>query len=71
MARQPLYQRIADDLRRPIESGELPQGGQLPSQLELCDRYEASRNTVRNAIKRLTAFDFGEVPDLQYEQGEE
>jgi len=55
MARQPLYLRIADDLRRRIESGELPQGSQLPAQLELGDRYEASRNTIRDAIKRLTS----------------
>ncbi len=55
MAREPMYQRIADDLRRQIESGELAQGGQLPTELELGDKYQASRNTIRDAIKRLTA----------------
>jgi GntR family transcriptional regulator len=55
MARQPLYHQIVADLRRQIESGDLPRGSQLPSQLELCDRYEASRNTIREAIHWLTS----------------
>jgi GntR family transcriptional regulator len=52
--RQPLYQQIADDLRQKIESGEILRGSQLPTELELCDTYRASRNTIRDAIKRLT-----------------
>ena len=52
--RQPLYQQIADDLRQKIESGEIVRGSQLPTELELCDTYSASRNTIRDAIKRLT-----------------
>jgi len=50
---QPMYHRIADDLRGRIESGELPPGAQLPTELELRETYEASRNTVRDAIRRL------------------
>jgi GntR family transcriptional regulator len=50
----PTYRRIADDLRSKIESGEIARGGQLPTELELRGRYEASRNTVRDAIKWLT-----------------
>ncbi len=49
-----MYRQIADDLRGQIESGELPQGAQLPTEIELMERYEASRNTVRDAIKLLT-----------------
>ena len=49
----PMYRRIADDLRAQIESGELGRGGQLPTELELRDRYDASRNTIRDAIKWL------------------
>jgi GntR family transcriptional regulator len=52
---QPMYHQIADDLRARIESGELGPGAQLPTELELRDRYEASRNTIRDAIKRLTS----------------
>jgi GntR family transcriptional regulator len=52
---QPMYLQIADALSRRIESGELPRGGQLPTELELRSEYGASRNTIRDAIKRLTS----------------
>jgi GntR family transcriptional regulator len=50
---EPMYRQIADDLRRQIETGELRPGEQLRTELELRERYEASRNTVRDAIKWL------------------
>lgn len=50
---EPMYRQIADDLRGKIESGELPQGSQLPTEIELIERYNASRNTIRDAIKVL------------------
>jgi GntR family transcriptional regulator len=50
----PMYRQIADDLRHKIESGELEPGGQIPTELELREQYEASRNTIRDAIKWLT-----------------
>jgi GntR family transcriptional regulator len=50
---EPMYRRIAEDLRQKIESGELPRGSQLPTELELREQYDASRNTVRDAIKWL------------------
>jgi GntR family transcriptional regulator len=49
----PMYRRIAEELRAEIESGDLPPGSQLPTELELRERYEASRNTVRDAMKSL------------------
>jgi GntR family transcriptional regulator len=49
----PLYQKIADDLREQIESGLLLPGSQLRTELELREHYNASRNTVRDAIKSL------------------
>ena len=55
MGAQPLYLKIAEDLRAQIESGVLEQGAQLPTELELRDRYASSRNTIRDAIKRLTS----------------
>ncbi len=53
MAADPMYRRIAEDLRGKIEAGELARGAQLPTEIELRDQYEASRNTVRDAIKWL------------------
>ena len=55
MAARPMYQQIAEDLRAQIESGVLEPGAQLPTELELRDRYDSSRNTIRDAIKRLTS----------------
>jgi GntR family transcriptional regulator len=49
----PMYRKIAEDLRHQIEVGELPPGAQLRTELELREKYEASRNTVRDAIKWL------------------
>jgi GntR family transcriptional regulator len=51
----PVYQLIAQELRERIESGRLLPGDQLPTELELRDRYGTSRNTIRDAIKRLTS----------------
>jgi GntR family transcriptional regulator len=48
-----MYRQIADDLRQKIESGELGRGGQLPTEIDLREQYNASRNTVRDAIKWL------------------
>ena len=50
---EPMYRMIADDLQRKIDSGELAEGSQLPTETELRDQYGASRNTVRDAIKWL------------------
>lgn len=50
----PMYRRIADDLRRKIESGELGHGRQLPTEMELRETYDASRNTVRDAVRWLS-----------------
>jgi GntR family transcriptional regulator len=50
----PMWRRIAEDLRQKIDSGELGRDGRpLPSELELRDTYDASRNTVRDAVKWL------------------
>jgi len=49
----PMYRQIAEDLRRQIEAGELAPGAQLRTELELREKYNASRNTVRDAVKWL------------------
>jgi GntR family transcriptional regulator len=49
----PMYRQIADDLRRQIEDGELAPGSQLLTELELREKHNASRNTIRDAMKWL------------------
>jgi GntR family transcriptional regulator len=51
---QPMYRYIADDLRAQITRGELEPNAKLPAEDKLSDQYDASRNTVREAIRRLT-----------------
>ncbi len=58
---QPMYQQIAEDLRNQIEAGDLTPGGQLPTELQLRERYTASRNTIRDAIKRLISLNLVET----------
>jgi GntR family transcriptional regulator len=47
------YREIAADLQRRIDIGELPPGEKLPSDAQLCDEFDASRNTVREAVRLL------------------
>jgi DNA-binding GntR family transcriptional regulator len=47
------YQRIADDLRARISSGEYPPGSQLPTKAELMARYGVAVNTVERAVDEL------------------
>ena len=49
----PVYRQIAEDLRHQIDAGQLAPGQQIRTELELREKYEASRNTVRDAIKWL------------------
>jgi GntR family transcriptional regulator len=52
---EPMYQQIAASLRKEIELGRLSPGQQLPTELDLREHYGASRNTIRDAIKWLSA----------------
>jgi GntR family transcriptional regulator len=53
MAEDPRYRQIAHNLRSKIEAGELAGKTRLPTEAELMDAYNASRNTVRDAVKWL------------------
>lgn len=48
-----LYQRVTQDLREKILSGELAPGAQLPPEDALCRRYRVSRITIRRAVAEL------------------
>jgi len=49
----PRYLALARSLRAEIESGKYPVGSKLPTEMELCKQFGASRHTVRAAIERL------------------
>ena len=48
------YERVARDLAAGIASGRYPVGSRLPTEIELCAQYGASRNTVRAALRELS-----------------
>ena len=49
----PLYKQIQNDIRRSIQSGELPAGALVPSEKELAQRYGVSQITSKNALNGL------------------
>lgn len=53
-ATAPLYQLITQRLTEEIRTGVLPVGGLLPPEVELCKRFDASRYTVREALRTIT-----------------
>lgn len=53
MESAPKYQLIYQHYVKLIESGELSDGERLPTEEELCLLFDASRTTVRSALKEL------------------
>ena len=51
--RRARYLTLADDLADGIAAGRYAVGSMLPSEAELCERYDVSRFTVREAIKQI------------------
>ena len=49
------YEQVADQLRELIVTGELPQGGRLPTETVLARDLGVSRTTVREALRLLAA----------------
>nr|WP_300005542.1 GntR family transcriptional regulator [Tissierella sp.] len=49
----PLYYQLFDLIKDQIDTGELREDDKLPSERELCEIYDISRFTVRQAIKEL------------------
>lgn len=54
----PLYLQLAELIRKKIIEGELNYSEQIPTEIELSERYAISRNTVRRAINLLVEEDF-------------
>ena len=51
----PLHQKLSDDFRARITSGEWPEGSALPSEASLCAEYGTSRGPIRQALAALRA----------------
>ncbi|MFP4027377.1 MAG: GntR family transcriptional regulator [Candidatus Brocadiia bacterium] len=47
------YEKVAEDLRRQVSSGQLTPGDQLPTENALAEQYEINRQTVRRALSLL------------------
>lgn len=55
VARRPVYEQVAGQVREAILGGELAPGSALPSERELCDAFKVSRTTIREALRSLQA----------------
>ena len=51
--RATLSTTVAQELSRQIEDGTLQPGEKLPTEAELCEKFEVSRTVVREAVARL------------------
>lgn len=51
--KSPLYFQLMQDLKKQIEDGSFPEKSKLPSERVLCEMYELSRITVRQALQEL------------------
>jgi GntR family transcriptional regulator len=51
----PLYLHVASTLRTAIVRGIYPVGSRIPTEDDLCTRFEVSRHTIRDALRRLRA----------------
>lgn len=51
----PLYSQLKNMIIEKIESGEYGEENKIPSEQELCEQYDISRPTVRQAVSELTS----------------
>ncbi len=49
----PAYYQLKQLLKQQIQNGDLPPGSKIPTEEELCARYNLSRTPVRQALKEL------------------
>lgn len=49
----PLYIQLKSTIKGSIDSGEIKVGEKIPSEYELCEKYNVSRITVRGALSEL------------------
>ncbi|WP_093045029.1 GntR family transcriptional regulator [Thalassobacillus cyri] len=49
----PLYRKIAQQIKQEIEAGNWKEGEAIPTEKHLSEKYDASRVTIRQAVKTL------------------
>jgi GntR family transcriptional regulator len=49
----PLYRDLRATLMAEIVAGKFPVGTRFPTDYELCERFQVSRSTVREALRSL------------------
>ena len=59
--RYSLAQQVADQLEKRIASGAYPVGEKIPTETELTEIFDVSRNTLREAVQSLTSAGILEV----------
>ncbi|MCK6050132.1 MULTISPECIES: GntR family transcriptional regulator [Klebsiella] len=52
--KESLYKRMARELAIEIAQGKYPPGALFPTEMELCEHWQVSRHTVREALRELT-----------------
>lgn len=52
---RPRYLQVCDALVAMIRGGEVTIGDMLPTELELCEKFDVSRHTAREALRRVEA----------------
>jgi GntR family transcriptional repressor for pyruvate dehydrogenase complex len=57
---QRAYEEVVRQIRNLIEKGRLKRGDQLPTERELCETFQLSRATVREAIRSLESMNLVE-----------
>src|SRR5690606_31355336 len=53
VGRSSLVDQVAGRMEALIDAGEWPVGERIPTEMELADQFEVSRNTLREAIRAL------------------
>ena len=53
LSRPPLYEMVAEEVRRFIVDSKLQPGDKLPSERELCERLDVGRTSLREALRFL------------------
>jgi GntR family transcriptional regulator len=53
VGRRLIYKEIAEDIRRSIDSGELPPRARIGTLRSLCDHYEVAKGTIEKAVEDL------------------